>query len=237
MASFFSSFGQSLFGVPNTSDSGAAAGQTAATNAANQFLGQEQSANNAQAGTNAALEQTINGTAPSAADLQLQQTLDQNRRATLAAGAGGTGANAVLARYQATQLGGGQAAAAAQAGAQLRAQEVAQATQQLSANNQGQMNNAGSLYGANLTSGLGYANLANNVTQANAQRDTLFGAAGLGAAGGLANGLGSLGSKIFGSGGTSAPSSSSQTAFVDPFAGNQPDASGANGGNAYWNAV
>jgi hypothetical protein len=226
--SFFSSFGQSLFGVPQTSGAGAAAGSTAATNAATLYGGQLQSDRNSQLGVNAGLQQTINGTAPSPADIQLQQSLDEEQRRNMSMGAGGTGANAVLARYQAAQLNGGEAAATSAAGALQRAQETAAARQQLSANNQGLMSTGAGLYGDNLSNGLGYANLSANIANANAGRQQQAEAAGLGALSGTVSGLGSLGASYF-SGmppGIGAPST----------AGTGADASGA-AGNDYWNSI
>lgn len=126
------------------------------------------------------LRGTIAGTGgPSVAQAQLQQGLDANNSSMMAAGAGASGENSVLARYQARQAMGDRAAQMQQAGAILRAQEVAQAQQQLAQLRAAMGGQSIGLYGANLQGGLGYDQLKAQLDQANAQRDTVLGAAGL----------------------------------------------------------
>lgn len=138
------------------------------------------------------LGRTIAGTGgPSVAQTQLRQGLDTSNADMLAAGAGASGQNAVLARYQARQQQGEQAARMQQAAALLRAQEVAQAQQQLAALRAAMGGQSIGLYGANLQGGFSYDQLKAQMDQQNAQRDTLLGAAGL-------NGLSQLGASYFG---------------------------------------
>lgn len=145
------------------------------------------------------LGRTINGTAgPSVAQTQLRAGLDQSNADMLAAGAGSSGVNSVLARYQARQMAGEQAARMQQAAALLRAQEVAQAQQQLAALRAAMGNQTIQLYGGNANVGLGYDQLRAQLEQQNTQRDTVLGAAGLS---GASQGLGYLTSSFGGSSG------------------------------------
>jgi len=133
-----------------------------------------------ESGLAAGLGRTINGTAgPSVAQTQLQQGLDTSNAAAMAAGAGTNGVNSVLARYQARQMMGDRAAQLQQQAAMLHAQEVAQAQQQLAQLRAAMGGQNIGLYGANLQGGLGYDQLKAQLDQANAQRDTVLGAAGL----------------------------------------------------------
>jgi len=137
------------------------------------------------------LGRTIAGTAgPSVAQTQLRQGLDQSNADMMAAGAGASGVNSVLARYQARQQAGAAGAQMQQAAAMLRAQEVAQAQQQLAQLRAAMGGQIGGMYGANLTGGLSYDQLKAQMDQQNAQRDTVLGAAGL-------SGLSSLGASAF----------------------------------------
>ena len=145
-----------------------------------------------ESGLAAGLQRTINGTAgPSVAETQLTQGLDQNNAAMLAAGAGASGQNAVLARYQARQAQGEQAAHMQQAAAVLRAQQVAAAQQQLAQLRAAMGGQSIGLFGTTLAGGLNYDQLKAQLDQANAQRDTVLGAAGL-------SGLSQLGASYFG---------------------------------------
>lgn len=177
--SLFSSFGNALFGVPQSSPAPYDAQAAAAQAAAKQYATREQSDYNNQAGLADSLWKTANGTAPSVADMQLQQSFGQNLNNGLAAGAGATGTNAVLARYLATQATGNNGAQLAQAAGIQRAKETQAAQQQLGGL-YGNMDQASSgLYGTNLNTGLGYSNIASSVNQANADRDLKTEAAGL----------------------------------------------------------
>lgn len=139
------------------------------------------------------LGSTIAGTAgPSVAQTQLQQGLDTSNADAMAAGAGASGQNAVLARFQARQQAGEQAARMQQAAAILRAQEVAQAQQQLAQLRAAMGGQSIGLYGANLQGAMSYDQLKAQMDQQNAQRNTILGAAGL-------SGLGQLGASYFGS--------------------------------------
>jgi hypothetical protein len=161
-----------------------------------QIAGGQQAQNYAQENNLAAgLGRTIAGTAgPSVAQTQLQQGLDTSNSSMLAAGAGSSGVNSVLARYQARQQQGEQAAQMQQQAALLRAHEVAQAQQQLAQLRAAMAAQSIGLYGTNLTGGLNYDTLSGQMGQANAQRDTVLGAAGL-------SGLSQLGAAAFSSGG------------------------------------
>jgi len=66
-----------------------------------------------------------------------------------------------------------------QAAALLRAQEVAQAQDQLARLRAAMAGQSAGLYGANLGAGLSYDQLIAQMQQTNAQRDTVLGAAGL----------------------------------------------------------
>jgi len=145
-----------------------------------------------ESGLAANLGRTINGTAgPSVAETQLRAGLDQTNADAMAAGAGASGVNSVLARYQARQMAGAAGAQMQQQAAMLRAQEVAQAQQQLAALRAAMAGQNVGLYGANLTAGLNYDQLRAALDQQNAQRNTILGAAGL-------SGLSSLGASYFG---------------------------------------
>lgn len=137
---------------------------------AGQYAGDAQSAFNSEAGLGANLWNTINGAGPSVASTQLQQSLGQNLNGGLAMGAGGSGANSVLARYLASQATGQNADQIAQAQALLRAQEIAQARAQYGQVTSNMANQAGNLYGTNLQTGLGYANTAAGIDTNNANR-------------------------------------------------------------------
>lgn len=150
-----------------------------AQQAAQGYGGREQGAYNQQQQLTDSLWNTINGRGPSVADIRLQQALDQINKQYGAMGAGGSGANSVLARYLAAGQGGDAATQAAQAGGLLRAQETQNAQQQLGNVTGAMAGESGNLYGANLSNGLGYAGLANSAGQANADRDLKTEAAGL----------------------------------------------------------
>lgn len=85
-------------------------------------------------GVNKGLQATINGTAPSPADLQLQQGLNQNLSNQLAAARSQTGAGAALGAYGAANQGAAANLATNQQAAIQRAQETATAQGQLSQN-------------------------------------------------------------------------------------------------------
>jgi hypothetical protein len=158
-----------------------------------QFGGREASNYAAQTDLANYLHGQISGQGgPSVAQVQLRQGLDQNAADMMAAGAGASGQNAVLARYQARQQQGADAARLQQAGALLKAQEIAQAQQQLAALRASMGQQSGQLYGANMQALAGYDTLRAQLDQANAQRDTMLGAAGLSGASTLGGGLFSM---------------------------------------------
>lgn len=181
----FSGLGNYLFGVAPVSSAPYTQQAEKLQQGAGQYAGQEQNAYNRQAQLSDNLWSTINGAGPSVAGVQLQQATDQNLRNGMAMGAGGTGQNAVLARYLAAQRTGDSAANLAQSAALLRAKEVADARAQLGQTTGAMANEGAGLYGTNLQTGLGYANLANSANQAQAGRDQQAEAAGLQALGGL----------------------------------------------------
>lgn len=169
----------------NRAGEAASAQQQYGTREANNYAQQQQLAGY--------LQGTIAGTnGPGVAQTQLRQGLDQNNADMLAAGAGASGQNAVLARYQARQAQGEQAARMQQAAALLRAQEVAQAQQQLAALRASMGQQSAGLYGANMQAMAGYDQLRAQLEQANAQRDTVLGAAGLQGASTLGGGISSM---------------------------------------------
>lgn len=177
--SLFSGIGNALFGVPQPSSAPYTQQAQQDEAAARQYAGREQSDYNNEALLGSNLWRTVNGGGPSVADTQLQQSLGQNLNAGLAMGSGSTGANAVLARYLASQATGDQAAQIAQAAAIQRAQEMQAAQRQLGGL-YGQMDQQSSgLYSTNLNNGLGYNGLASGVDQTNANRDMQTEAAGL----------------------------------------------------------
>lgn len=177
--SVFSSFGNSLFGVPEPDAGTAQAIAAQAQQQARQYAGREQSDYNSESQLADQLKNVISGAQPSVASTELQKTLGQNLAANTAMGAGSTGVNAVLARYAAMKNQGDMAADAAQTGALLRAREIAQ-NQQLLGGLYGQMGQrSAGLYGTTANTGLGYANLGNNIAQANADRAMKTEAAGL----------------------------------------------------------
>lgn len=192
MAGALSGLVSGLLGVdnPNTQPYGDQA--TELEQQRRQAAAQQAQNYNQESNLAAGLGRTINGTAgPSVAQNQLQQGLDTSNADMLAAGAGASGVNSVLARYQARQQQGEQAARMQQAAALLRAQEVAQAQQQLAQLRAAMGGQNIGLYGANLQGGLGYDQLKAQLDQQNAQRDTILGAAGL-------SGLSQLGASYFG---------------------------------------
>lgn len=189
--SLFSGLGGYLFGVPPVSSTPYSAQAQQLQQDAGKYAGQEQSAYNSQQQLADSLWNTINGRGPSVADIRLQQALSQGLGQTQAAGAGATGENSVLARYLAARAGGDQAAGAAQAGALLKAQETQAAQGQLGNVEAQQANEGSNMYGTNLSTGLGYSKLTNDVDQENANRAQQASAATL-------NALAGLGSMYFG---------------------------------------
>jgi hypothetical protein len=221
--SLFSGLGSAIFGVPPVSAQPYEDEAQKLQQGAGQYAGQEQSAYDAQQQLADSLWNTINGRGPSVADIRLQQALDQGLAQTTAAGAGATGTNAVLARYLAATANGNQAAQAAQAGGLLRAQEAANAQNQLGNVTANQANEGAGMYGRNLDTGLGYAKVANDVNQANAQRQQTAENALLGAATGLPGALGSLGAMYFkggGGGGSGGSGGGSGLSSSDPATSN-----------------
>lgn len=202
MAGLLSGFVSDLIGVDNPSTdpyrrrADEASGQQQQYGAREaQNYGQEQSLAGHLGGV-------IAGTGgPSVAQTQLRAGLDQSNADAMAAGAGATGVNSVLARYQARQAQGEQGARLQQAAAMLRAQEVAQATEQLARLRAVMGQQSTGLYGANLQAMTGYDQMLAQLEQQNAQRDTMLGAAGLAGASQLGAGLFSA----FGGKGTPAP--------------------------------
>jgi hypothetical protein len=177
--SVFSTFGNALFGVPQPSSSPFTDEEQQYQQQAKQYAGREQSDYDSEAGLAAQLQNQISGAQPSVAQTQLQQTLGQDLAASTAMGAGGTGTNAVLARYAALMGQGNQAAAAAQTGAILRAREDA-ANRQTLAGLYGQMGQrSAGLYGTSANTGLNYGNTAATIDQQNADRDLKTEGAGL----------------------------------------------------------
>lgn len=166
-----SSFANYLFGTSPVSTAPYTSEMTSLNAGAAPYAGDVTSAINSENGLGANLWNTINGIGPSVAATQLQQSLGQNLNGGLAMGAGGSGANSVLARYLASQATGQNADQIAQAQALLRAQEIAQARQQYGQVQNNIANQAGNLYGTNLQTGLGYANTAAGIDTANANRE------------------------------------------------------------------
>jgi hypothetical protein len=178
--SLFSSFGNALFGVPQQSTAPIDADAEAARAAAAAYGSREQSDYNNEAGLADNLQKTVNGTGgPSVAQTQLRQTLSQNLASGLAMGSGSTGTNSVLARYLAAQQTGNAGAAAAEAGAVARAQEIANAQKNLAGLYSDMGSRSAGLFGTSTNTGLGYSNLGANVAQNNAANDQKSEAAGL----------------------------------------------------------
>ena len=200
--SFFSDFGNALFGVGDVSSAPYRDSAASADANAQKYAGREQGDYANQTRTADNLWGAVNGTVPSVAQLQLGQALDQNMRAGLAAGAGSNGASSVLARYLAAQQAGAQGAQYAQSAALLRAQEQAQERQQLAQIYAQQAAESAGLQNSNASMGYDYAHLAQANDQANAARRQQAEAAGLS----LLTGAGSM---LFGrapvSGGAAAP--------------------------------
>lgn len=96
-----------------------------------QYGAQYAQANQGQNQVGAYLQRIINGSAPSAAQGQLQQGLDTTKAGLESQASGATGVNQPLAQYGAMQAYGDAAARANQAGAVERAQEQSQAVGQL----------------------------------------------------------------------------------------------------------
>ena len=195
--SLFSGLGNAIFGVPPVSAQPYEDEAQKLQQGAGQYAGQEQSAYDSQQQLADSLWNTINGRGPSVADIRLQQALGQGLAQTTAAGAGATGTNAVLARYLAATANGNQAAQAAQAGGLIRAQETANAQNQLGNVTANQANEGAGMYGRNLDTGLGYAKVANDVNQDNAKRQQTAENALLGAATGVVGGIGGIGASYF----------------------------------------
>ena len=104
-----------------------------------------------QTGLTQQLQRTVNGTGgPSVADAQLQQGLGQIRSTANSEAAGATGANAALARQDATLATGDAETKTNQDAALLRAQEVAQAQGQEAGVLGSQAGEAEQIYGTNL---------------------------------------------------------------------------------------
>ena len=113
---------------------------------------QYQQAFTGQTGLTQELQRTINGTgAPTVAQGQLQQGLGQIRSAANSEAAGATGANAALARQNATLATGEAATKTNQDAALLRAQEVAQAEQVKGQVLGSQAGESAGMYGSNLS--------------------------------------------------------------------------------------
>jgi hypothetical protein len=210
----FTGLSNALFGVPPVSSAPYQVEAQQLQQGAGQYAGQEQGAVASQQQLADSLWNTINGRGPSVADIQLQQALGQGLAQTQAAGAGATGQNAVLARFLASGAGSDYAAKAAQAAALLRAQEI-QAAQGQYGQTEGNIASEGAgMYGRNLDTGLGYANIANQANQANAQREQTAQNELLGAAAGVAGGLGGLGSMYLKNSGGSSGSGSGGSTFT-----------------------
>ena len=96
------------------------------------------------------LDQQIRGTAPSVAQTQLTEGTDQIRQQAESMASGASGAAAPLARYTAIQTAGDASAKANQAAAELRANEVQQATQTKAAVLGQQANEANTASGVNV---------------------------------------------------------------------------------------
>jgi hypothetical protein len=209
MAGYLSDFVHKLIGADNPSTQPYDQQSQLAQQQAQAYAQREQQAYDQQRQLALNLWGAINGIGPSVAGTQLQQTLDQNNRAAQGMASGASGTDSVLARYMAQQAQGQNNASAAQTGALLRAQEVAQNRALLGQQLGGMSNESGNLYGNNLQTGFNYAQLGAGMNQENAQRDTVLGAAGL-------QGASSLGSSIFsrigsnGGGGNSGNANGSQ---------------------------
>lgn len=121
---------------------------------------QYQQAFQGQTGLTQELQRTINGTGPSVAQGQLQEGLGQIRSAANSEAAGATGANAALARQNATLATGDAATKTNQDAAVLRAQEVAQAEQAKGQVLGSQAGESSGMYGTNLAGANAAAGLA-----------------------------------------------------------------------------
>lgn len=142
----------------------------------NQLLGQlatfGQQYQNAQTGENqlgGELNQVIAGTAPSVAQAQLQQGLGQIQQAQQSDASGATGTMAALARMNAQQNTGQAQAQMNQQQALVRAGEVAAARQAKAGLLANQANQAGNMYGQNLTGALGASGQAGTTQGTQAQ--------------------------------------------------------------------
>lgn len=100
------------------------------------------------------LRSVIAGTAPSVAQGQLTQGLDQARASADSAASGATGTNAALARMQSIQTGGELGALANQSASLVRAGETAAARGQLGGVLANQAGQAAGMYGTNLSGAL-----------------------------------------------------------------------------------
>lgn len=192
MAGALSGVVKDIFGVENPSTGGLESSALGAEEEQRRLRAREAQNYAQQQDIAGGLRASIAGTAgPSAAQVQLRQGLDQNNADMMAAGAGSTGVNSVLARYQARQAQGEQAAHMQQAAALLRAQEIAR-DQALLAQLRAQMGQqTGGMLNATMGQGLSYDQLVAQIQQQNAQRDTILGAAGL-------QGISQLGGAAFG---------------------------------------
>jgi hypothetical protein len=139
------------------------------------------------------LQAVMNGTAPSMAQLQLQQGLGAiaQQQQSMAAGIGGPGQ--ALARYGAAVNTGNAQTAMNQAAAMARAKEIADARTAYGANAAGMQQASANMYNSGSQNALGYAQVAsgNAIGETN-QRNSMQGA------GALLQGLGQAGAAYFG---------------------------------------
>lgn len=126
---------------------------------------------NAEGQLSRGLNDTIEGRAPSVAQTQLEMGLGEIRHAQESEASGATGQNAALAHMNAMANTGAAGAAANQAGALLRAQEVAQAQRTQAGVLGNQANQAQGMYGANLSGATGFSAQAGNEAGQQAQID------------------------------------------------------------------
>ena len=155
------------------------------------FNQQEQQAQAGQTQLGQALDRTIKGTGPSAAQQQLQQAQEGIAQQQQSEAAGASGQNAALARYAAMQNTSNAQAQASQSAAALRAQEVAQAEQVKGQVLAAQGNEANNAYGTTVQGVTGAGNTAEGASSAQADIDEKNSAANKALVGNIVGGVSS----------------------------------------------
>ena len=188
MAGVLSGLGSYLFGINPVSDTEAEQAAAAQAKLAGVYQSQQAQAYAQQQHLANNLWGVVCGQGPSVAGTQLQEGLDQSLANGNSMAASGTGVNGALARYAAILSAGNQAAQTNQAGALLRAQEEAQARQQLGGVTGAMAGEAGSLEENSTNNDLQALGLSTSIQEQN-QKTTaaldgalLSGAAQIGAA-------------------------------------------------------